>query len=180
SLLFSCYCSSRSLHSFPTRRSSDLSITASLPHFRQIRRYTLFTSHSAQEPITGQILPGVFFSLVPVGQTANFIQHAHNTQESMVLLRPDAIRIKNFQDTARFPPRITILPLFPLHQLADLHSLLNVIACIKRRLAARRAFVPHKWFRLCIKLRNNAHFFAAVMTLHFLTSSTTTLSTVTG
>src|SRR5690606_41317274 len=83
SLLFSCYCSSRSLHSFPTRRSSDLSITASLPHFRQIRRYTLFTSHSAQEPITGQILPGVFFSLVPVGQTANFIQHAHNTQESM-------------------------------------------------------------------------------------------------
>src|SRR5690606_3634005 len=81
-----------------------VSITASLPHFRQIRRYTLFTSHSAQEPITGQILPGVFFSLVPVGQTANFIQHAHNTQESMVLLRPDAIRIKNFQDTARFPP----------------------------------------------------------------------------
>src|SRR5690606_19565768 len=139
-----------------------------------------FTSHSAQEPITGQILPGVFFSLVPVGQTANFIQHAHNTQESVVLLRPAAVRIKNFQDTARCPPRITILPLFPLHQLADLHSLLNVIACIKRRLAARRAFVPHKWFRLCIKLRNNAHFFAAVMTLHFLTSSTTTLSTVTG
>src|SRR5690606_37504127 len=85
-----------------------------------------FTSHSAQEPITGQILPGVFFSLVPVGQAANFIQHAHNTQESMVLLRPDAIRIKNFQDAARFSPRIAILPLFPFHQLADLHSLLNI------------------------------------------------------
>src|SRR5690606_12097993 len=89
---------------------------------------------------------------------------------SMVLIRPDTIRVKNFQDAARFAPRIAILPLFPFHQLADLHSLLNVIACIRRRLAARQAFVPLKRFRLCIKLRNNVHFFAAVIALHFLTS----------
>src|SRR5690606_29463316 len=46
------------------------SATASLPHFRHCRSYILFTSHSAQESITGQILPGVLFPLVSVSKSA--------------------------------------------------------------------------------------------------------------
>src|SRR5690606_41170222 len=43
-----------------------LSATASLPHFRHCTRYMLFTSLSAQDGITAQILPGVLLPVVSV------------------------------------------------------------------------------------------------------------------
>src|SRR5690606_36456117 len=51
------------------------SATTSLPHFRQIRRYILLTSHSAQESITGQILPGVFIAFIARRKATDFIQY---------------------------------------------------------------------------------------------------------